>query len=324
MLLRHERSQAAAAPSRKTQANRERIARSVHKRARFVRFFSSLVIRAHRCGLLYRSAIRLALLAVFTDIEAAPLPLRAQRRLATAHRRINRTNDMDRARAATSARDYFETTSFLDGANAIYIEHLQDRYHADPNSVDAEWREFFASLEEDIATARKSTDGPSWKRANWPIPVHGELTSALDGNWAPNAKLSADKVVPLPPARPVSNLDIQQATRDSVRALMMIRAYRMRGHLHANLDPLGWRSRWTMKSFIHRPMGSPKPTSTGRSSSTACSAWNSPPSARCSISCDAPIAGPSATNSCTSPIPRRRPGSGTHRRPKQEFVAQPR
>ena len=29
------------------------------------------------------------------------------------------------------------------------------------------------------------------------------------------------------------------ATRDSVRALMLIRAYRMRGHYHANLDPLG-------------------------------------------------------------------------------------
>ncbi|MDT9081730.1 hypothetical protein RSW80_27250, partial [Escherichia coli] len=32
---------------------------------------------------------------------------------------------------------------------------------------------------------------------------------------------------------------VQQATRDSVRALMLIRAYRMRGHLHANLDPIG-------------------------------------------------------------------------------------
>ncbi|MFM9973904.1 MAG: 2-oxoglutarate dehydrogenase E1 component, partial [Beijerinckiaceae bacterium] len=40
-------------------------------------------------------------------------------------------------------------------------------------------------------------------------------------------------------AAPASQQDIQQATRDSVRALMMIRAYRMRGHLHANLDPLG-------------------------------------------------------------------------------------
>ncbi len=32
---------------------------------------------------------------------------------------------------------------------------------------------------------------------------------------------------------------MHRATRDSVRAIMMIRAYRMRGHLHANLDPLG-------------------------------------------------------------------------------------
>ncbi|SIO64295.1 2-oxoglutarate dehydrogenase N-terminus [Bradyrhizobium erythrophlei] len=146
---------------------------------------------------------------------------------------------MDRTRATTSAREYFATTSFLDGANAIYIEQLQDRYHADPNSVDAEWREFFASLEEDIATAGKSADGPSWKRANWPIPVNGELISALDGNWAPNAKPAVDMAASTPPARPASNLDIQQATRDSVRALMMIRAYRMRGHFHANLDPLG-------------------------------------------------------------------------------------
>ena len=32
---------------------------------------------------------------------------------------------------------------------------------------------------------------------------------------------------------------VHRATRDSVRALMLIRAYRVRGHLHAKLDPLG-------------------------------------------------------------------------------------
>src|SRR5690606_31957258 len=37
----------------------------------------------------------------------------------------------------------------------------------------------------------------------------------------------------------LSAADVQQATRDSVRAIMLIRAYRMRGHLHAKLDPLG-------------------------------------------------------------------------------------
>src|SRR3546814_20845872 len=32
---------------------------------------------------------------------------------------------------------------------------------------------------------------------------------------------------------------IRQATLDSIRALMLIRAYRVRGHLYADLDPLG-------------------------------------------------------------------------------------
>jgi 2-oxoglutarate dehydrogenase complex, dehydrogenase (E1) component, and related enzymes len=71
-------------------------------------------------------------------------------------------------------------------------------------------------------------------------PADGELVSALDGNWAESgtsigAKLEAKagEVTPLSPS------ELQRATRDSVRALMMIRAYRIRGHLHANLDPLG-------------------------------------------------------------------------------------
>ena len=56
-----------------------------------------------------------------------------------------------------------------------------------------------------------------------------------------------------------------QATRDSIRALMLIRAYRMRGHLHANLDPLGIEQRaGRARSSIRAPTASPKPTWTGR------------------------------------------------------------
>jgi 2-oxoglutarate dehydrogenase E1 component len=88
----------------------------------------------------------------------------------------------------------------------------------------------------------EETSGPSWQRKNWPVHANGELVSALDGNWGVVAKAITDKLekkaeTPATAAVPVG--DVQQATRDSVRALMMIRAYRMRGHLHANLDPLG-------------------------------------------------------------------------------------
>ena len=138
----------------------------------------------------------------------------------------------------------FLQTSFLYGANAAYIEDLYARYQADPHSVDAEWQTFFGALNDDAQAVKKSAEGASWQRKNWPIAANGELISALDGNWGAVEKIVADKLKGKADAKgaakgaAVSNADIQQATRDSVRALMMIRAYRMRGHLYAQLDPL--------------------------------------------------------------------------------------
>ena len=92
--------------------------------------------------------------------------------------------------------------------------------------------------------------------------------------------------------------------------LMLIRAYRMRGHLHANLDPLGLAATGRRgRPRSGAPTASPTPTSTARSSSTMCSASSSRRCARCSRFCGAPIARRSASSSCTSPIRRRRAGS---------------
>ena len=136
-------------------------------------------------------------------------------------------------------------TSFLDGANAAYIENLYARYETDPGSVDPEWREFFGALGEDKATVVSNARGASWGRPNWPIPANGELVSALDGNWAVLEKSVGQKIKAKAEAKgaPVSEEAVHQATRDSIHAIMMIRAYRMRGHLHANLDPLGFEKR---------------------------------------------------------------------------------
>ena len=89
--------------------------------------------------------------------------------------------------------------------------------------------------------AGDSTPAPSWKRQNWPVAAKGELISALDGDWAAVEKAVGDKLKGKAEAKgsALSEADLQRAARDSVHALMMIRAYRMRGHLHANLDPLG-------------------------------------------------------------------------------------
>jgi 2-oxoglutarate dehydrogenase E1 component len=137
----------------------------------------------------------------------------------------------------------FALSSFLQGTNATYIDEIYARFERDPASVDTEWQEFFKSLKDSPADVQKNAEGPSWGRNNWPPPPRDELTSALDGDWAEvekhvGAKLAAKAQVQAKGAE-VTVAELHQATRDSVRALMLIRAYRMRGHFHAKLDPLG-------------------------------------------------------------------------------------
>jgi 2-oxoglutarate dehydrogenase E1 component len=143
--------------------------------------------------------------------------------------------------ARQDANETFLNTAFLYGANAPYIEDLYARYEKDPASVDAEWQAFFGALRDDRQAVEQNARGASWKKPNWPIHANGELVSALDGNWTQIEKAVGDRIKAKAEAKgaEISQADVQQATRDSVRAIMLIRAYRVRGHLHANLDPLG-------------------------------------------------------------------------------------
>ncbi len=151
----------------------------------------------------------------------------------------------------------FARTSFLYGGNAAYIEDLHARYEADPKSVDAEWQAFFASLKDNASDVKTNARGASWRRPNWPQPERGELVSALDGDWGETEKTVGDKVRGKAQAAgvEVSAAEVQRATRDSIRALMLIRAYRIRGHLHANLDPLGLEPRRDHEELDPRSYG---------------------------------------------------------------------
>jgi 2-oxoglutarate dehydrogenase E1 component len=133
----------------------------------------------------------------------------------------------------------FARTSFLYGGNAAYVEQLHSRYEANPSSVDAEWRAFFESLKDERGDVLKNASGPSWKR-NVPH-ANGELIAALTGDWSEVEKSLGDKIKGKAQGKgaEISAAQVQQATRDSIRALMLIRAYRARGHFHAKLDPLG-------------------------------------------------------------------------------------
>ncbi|MEM6888651.1 MAG: 2-oxoglutarate dehydrogenase E1 component [Pseudomonadota bacterium] len=141
--------------------------------------------------------------------------------------------------------EQFHASSFMQGHNAAYLEQMYARYANDPGAVDAAWAAFFKAMGDDDVAVKREAAGPSWARSDWPPQPGDDLTAALTGEWAPEpeAKAVAGKIrsKAADAGATVSEDQIKRAVLDSIRALMIIRAYRIRGHLVADLDPLGMR-----------------------------------------------------------------------------------
>ena len=142
--------------------------------------------------------------------------------------------------------EMFQRTSFLNGVNAAYIEEMQERYEQNPGAVTDEWRLFFQSLQEERQRSGGHADahqnhGPSWGRPVGELTQNGELVAALTGDYGATERQVRERI-----SQRANNLGVDlspaasfRATQDSLRALMLIRAYRVMGHLVADLDPLG-------------------------------------------------------------------------------------
>ncbi|PHQ70495.1 MAG: 2-oxoglutarate dehydrogenase E1 component [Sneathiella sp.] len=122
-----------------------------------------------------------------------------------------------------------ENTSFLFGSNAGFIEDLYSRYLDDPSSVDETWRQYFQTLGDDAETVLAESRGAPWTPANG---INPEDEYDILGDAANRATERATTIG-------ATEQDIRAAAVDTIRALMLIRSYRVRGHLKANLDPLG-------------------------------------------------------------------------------------
>ena len=78
-------------------------------------------------------------------------------------------------------------------------------------------------------------EGPSWQRSNWPVDATDDLNAALDPTrMAIEVKAAAEAA-----GKPLDAAQVEKAAADSIRAMMLIRTYRVRGHLASDLDPLG-------------------------------------------------------------------------------------
>src|SRR6185437_3157099 len=111
----------------------------------------------------------------------------------------------------------------FNGANAAFIADLYARWANDPNGVDPSFAELFSALNDEARSV---------------------LTDASGASWAPRHLVFGEAPPPPPPGKPAAGKglgaeEVRAAATDSLRALMLIRAYRVRGHLEAELDPLG-------------------------------------------------------------------------------------
>ena len=130
----------------------------------------------------------------------------------------------------------FDSNSPLFSGNAAYVEMLYERWLVNPASVDASWQQFFADAKANAQGGSRAVTRPSWS------PNKSEF---IDESVAPSATAKPDKANGKPAPSTTNNeqrttsQDVTAAAQDTARALMMINAYRVRGHLMGNYDPLG-------------------------------------------------------------------------------------
>ena len=117
----------------------------------------------------------------------------------------------------------YKKTSFLSGINSEFINQFYSDYLSDPKSLPAGWKKFFDGLSEDEKLILNDLNGPSWSPEK-------KIKKINFSSF--NEKKANDNFLDL------ESISIKNAAKDSVRAIMLIRAYRIRGHLIANLDPL--------------------------------------------------------------------------------------
>jgi len=140
-------------------------------------------------------------------------------------------------------------SNVLHSANAEYIAHLYGQYLENKTNVDESWRSFFDDLNDDEAALLAELTGASWtpnenrKSANSFKKARPETYMPAEAMTQPLAAANQTEGGAARRKGDAASSDVIEATQDSVSALMLIRAYRARGHLIADLDPLGLREK---------------------------------------------------------------------------------
>lgn len=122
-----------------------------------------------------------------------------------------------------------QALSFLSAADPDYIAGLYEKYAKNPSSVDQSWADLFQELGDEAADLLGELKGASWKPESYKLAA--VLSSAANSD--------ADTAKPAGKKDKGAGAVTADDARLAIRALMLIRGYRVQGHFQANLDPLG-------------------------------------------------------------------------------------
>ena len=137
---------------------------------------------------------------------------------------------------SSSKNKIFEITSFLSASNNDYINEMYKKFVNQDDDLPDSWKHYFDGLEEDNNQIKKNISGAHWKPQKIKTNEDYDLDSFekfLPKNLLKNKKSKIKKN-----NQELSSEEVEEQTKNAVRAIMMIRAFRIRGHLKANLDPL--------------------------------------------------------------------------------------
>src|SRR5690554_1892437 len=119
-----------------------------------------------------------------------------------------------------SIMEQFWSTSHISGGNAAYVEALYDTYLHDANAVPEEWRNYFEQLPRVSGVVTQDTP-------------HSIIRAQFEQLGKSRARTVATAA-----ASPAGSVSVEHE-RKQVKVLQLISSYRFRGHLKAQLDPLG-------------------------------------------------------------------------------------
>ena len=121
----------------------------------------------------------------------------------------------------------YKKTSFLNKSNSAFIEEMYVRFlNQDPNLADS-WKDYFEGIQDEAEVILNDINGPSWKPEGVRINSNNiEKIIEKNGNASKDVSDKFNFQV------------VANSNKESISAVALIRAYRLRGHLLAKLDPL--------------------------------------------------------------------------------------